>query len=45
MPDEKRKVYNDDEVQAKILADGLEGWTLEDGWLGASTTPTAGRRR
>jgi 4a-hydroxytetrahydrobiopterin dehydratase len=33
MPEGKLKVYSDDEVRAKILADGLESWTLEDGWL------------
>jgi 4a-hydroxytetrahydrobiopterin dehydratase len=33
MPQGKLKVYEDDEVHAKIQADGLEGWTLEDGWL------------
>ena len=33
MAEGKLKVYKDDEVQARIQADGLEGWTLEDGWL------------
>ena len=33
MAEGKLKVYSDEEVQARIQADGLEGWTLEDGWL------------
>ncbi len=33
MAEGKLKVYSDEEVQARIQADGLEAWTLEDGWL------------
>ena len=33
MPEGKLKVYNDQEVAAKIQADRLDAWTLEDGWL------------
>ncbi len=33
MAEGKLRVYNDEEVQALIREDGLEGWTLEDGWL------------
>jgi 4a-hydroxytetrahydrobiopterin dehydratase len=33
MPETKEKTYSDAEVQAKITADGLTGWYLEDGWL------------
>jgi len=29
----KDKTYTDDEVEAKIKEDGLDGWYLEDGWL------------
>jgi 4a-hydroxytetrahydrobiopterin dehydratase len=31
--EEKLKTYSDEEVEAKIREDGLEGWYLEDGWL------------
>ena len=31
--EEKLKTYSDEEVEAKIRDDGLEGWYLEDGWL------------
>jgi len=30
-PDEK--VYSEQEIAARIQADGLQGWYLEDGWL------------
>src|SRR5271167_4535479 len=33
MPEGKLKVYSDEDVRAKIVADGLDAWTLEDGWL------------
>jgi 4a-hydroxytetrahydrobiopterin dehydratase len=33
MAETKEKTYSDAEVQAKITADGLTGWYLEDGWL------------
>ena len=33
MADESIKVYSDDEVRAKIGQEGLDAWTLEDGWL------------
>jgi 4a-hydroxytetrahydrobiopterin dehydratase len=33
MADGELKVYNDEEVQARIQSNALEGWTLEDGWL------------
>src|SRR3954468_7919851 len=31
--EETLKTYSDEEVEAKIRDDGLEGWYLEDGWL------------
>jgi 4a-hydroxytetrahydrobiopterin dehydratase len=33
MAEGKLKVYTDQEVHAKIQAEGLESWTLEEGWL------------
>jgi 4a-hydroxytetrahydrobiopterin dehydratase len=33
MSDAKPRVYNDGEVNAKIQAEGLDAWFLEDGWL------------
>jgi 4a-hydroxytetrahydrobiopterin dehydratase len=30
---EKIKPYSDEEIEAKIAEDGLEGWYLEGGWL------------
>jgi 4a-hydroxytetrahydrobiopterin dehydratase len=33
MPEGELKVYNDEEIQARIQSDALDGWTLEDGWL------------
>ena len=33
MPDDKLKVYSEDEVRAKIAEHGLGKWYLEDGWL------------
>ena len=30
---EKAKAYSDEEVEAKIAADGLDGWYLEGDWL------------
>src|SRR3712207_6302029 len=30
---EKLKPYSDEEVEAKIVEHGLDGWYLEDGWL------------
>jgi 4a-hydroxytetrahydrobiopterin dehydratase len=33
MPEGKLKVYADEEIQARIQAEALEGWVLEDGWL------------
>src|SRR3982750_465986 len=30
---EKLKPYSDEEVEAKILEHGLEGWYLDGGWL------------
>jgi 4a-hydroxytetrahydrobiopterin dehydratase len=30
---EKVKPYTDEEVEAKIVEHGLDGWYLEDGWL------------
>ena len=30
---EKLKPYTDQEIEAKIEHDGLDGWYLEDGWL------------
>jgi 4a-hydroxytetrahydrobiopterin dehydratase len=30
---EKEKPYSEDEVEAKIKDDGLDGWYLEGGWL------------
>ena len=31
--EEKLKPYSDEEVEAKIVEDGLDGWYLEGGWL------------
>jgi 4a-hydroxytetrahydrobiopterin dehydratase len=31
--EETLKTYSDEEVEAKIRDDGLDGWYLEDGWL------------
>ena len=45
MPEGKLKVYSDDEVHAKIQADGLDAGRSKTAGCGASTTPTAGRRR
>ena len=33
MSEEKPKVYTEDEIPARIQAEGLEAWYLEDGWL------------
>ena len=33
MAEPQQRVYNDAEIQAKILETGLTGWYLEDGWL------------
>jgi 4a-hydroxytetrahydrobiopterin dehydratase len=33
MPDDQPKVYGDEEIPAKIQAESLDGWYLEDGWL------------
>ena len=33
MSEGKLKVYSDGEITAKIQAEGLDAWTLEDGWL------------
>jgi 4a-hydroxytetrahydrobiopterin dehydratase len=30
---EKLKPYTDEQVEAKIVEHGLDGWYLEDGWL------------
>jgi 4a-hydroxytetrahydrobiopterin dehydratase len=30
---EKLRPYTDEEVEAKIVEQGLDGWYLEDGWL------------
>ena len=31
--EEKLKPYSDEEVEAKIVEDGLDGWYLDGGWL------------
>jgi len=31
--EEKPKPYTDEEVEAKIVEDGLDGWYLDGGWL------------
>ncbi len=33
MAEDQTKVYSDEEVPAKIQAEGLDAWYLEDGWL------------
>ena len=33
MSEEKPKAYADEEIPARIQAEGLEAWYLEDGWL------------
>ena len=33
MPEGKLTVYKDEEVTAKIQAEGLDAWILDDGWL------------
>ena len=38
MSEEKPKVYTDEEISARIQAEGLEAWYLEDGWLRRKVT-------
>jgi 4a-hydroxytetrahydrobiopterin dehydratase len=38
MSEEKPKVYTDEEIPARIQAEGLEAWYLEDGWLRRKVT-------
>ena len=38
MSEEKPKVYTDEEIRARIQAEGLESWYLEDGWLRRKVT-------
>jgi 4a-hydroxytetrahydrobiopterin dehydratase len=33
MSDEKKPVYTEDEIPAKLAEKGLSSWYLEDGWL------------
>jgi 4a-hydroxytetrahydrobiopterin dehydratase len=33
MADDQLKVYSDEEIPAKVQAEGLDAWYLEDGWL------------
>ena len=40
---EKELTYGDTEISERLK--GLPGWYHEDGWIGASTRPTDGRRR
>ena len=39
------KTYTDAEIAQKIKDADLNEWYLEEGWLRASTPPTAGRPR
>ncbi|HZW31167.1 MAG TPA: 4a-hydroxytetrahydrobiopterin dehydratase [Isosphaeraceae bacterium] len=33
MAEDQRKTYSDEEIPARIQAEGLDAWYLEDGWL------------
>src|SRR5271155_2492408 len=33
MAEDQAKVYSDEEIQARIQAEGLDAWYLEEGWL------------
>ena len=45
MATKEKKTYTDEEIEAKIEEHGLDAGTSKTAGCGASTTPTAGRRR
>ena len=45
MADDKPRVFSDAEIQARLTADGLTGWYVEDGWLRRNIRPAVGQSR